>query len=244
MQLAGTLASLRRYPVKSMAGEDLTEARVSFAGIVGDRVFAFVDNRNRSNFPWMSARQAHEMILFHPRFLDPPAIEDEIPDHARYAVEVVAPEGEKFLLPGDDLRQFLEKRYARDLRMRFSERSMTDARPVSLFGLATVRALSEEAGVPIDLRQFRANFYVQWQEDRPYLEDDLIGRELQIGDIVVVQVVKKDQRCIMITLDPDTAAPSPVVFEKVMREHGGCAGVYGAVLREGIVRAHDPVYLL
>lgn len=244
MELVGSVSSLRRYPVKSMAGEDLTEARVSFAGLVGDRVFAFVDQRNRSDFPWMTARQGRDMILFRPRFLDPPPVDDAIPDPSRYAVEITSPEGRLFRLPGDDLLPFLEKRYSRNLRLRFSERSMTDARPVSLFGLATVRALSEEAGVPIDPLQFRSNLYVQWQNDRPFFEDDLVGRELRIGGVVVVQVVKKDQRCVMITLDPRTAAPSPIVLETVAREHDGCAGVYGAVLREGVVRAHDPVYLL
>jgi len=244
LQLAGTLASLRRYPVKSMAGEDLGEARVTFAGLAGDRVFAFVDNRNQSNFPWMTARQGHDMILFRPRYLNPPSSEDEIPDPARYAMEVSTPEGRTFRLPGEELLHFLEQRYDRDLRLRFSERSMTDARPISLLGLATVSALSRETGVEIDPRQFRANFYVRWRKDTPYFEDTLVGRELQIGDTVAVQIVKRDGRCIMITLHPDTASASPVILEKVMREHTGCAGVYAAVLREGIVRTDDPVYLL
>jgi len=39
----GTLVRLRRYPVKSMAGEDLQEARLNFAGVSGDRVYAFLD---------------------------------------------------------------------------------------------------------------------------------------------------------------------------------------------------------
>jgi hypothetical protein len=55
--------------------------------------------------------------------------------------------------------------------------------------------------------------------------------------------VKKDWRCVMINLDPDTAEASPVVLEKVARQHEGCLGVYGAVLREGVVRANDPLYL-
>ena len=96
MERIGQLSILRRYPVKSMAGEDLGEARVGFAGMVGDRVFAFIDNRNRTNFPWMTARQGRELILFRPRFLDPPALEDENPEAARYAIEVTTPEGEKF----------------------------------------------------------------------------------------------------------------------------------------------------
>jgi len=57
-------------------------------------------------------------------------------------------------------------------------------------------------------------------------------------------VVKKDERCVMITLDPDTAAVAPQVLQKVALGHQGCAGVYGVVLREGIVRKHNPVYLL
>lgn len=244
MQPAGTLKTLRRYPVKSMAGEDLSEARVTFGGLAGDRVYAFIDNGNRSNFPWMTARQAHDMLLFRPRFLHPQAVEEEIPDPAQYDMEVVSPEGKSFQLPGDELEPFLEKRYNRDLRLKFSESSMTDARPVSLFALSTMRALGEEAGVPIDPRQFRANFYVQWDEDRPYLEDDFVGREIQIGEMVTIQIVKKDGRCVMINLNPDTAASTPEVLTTVARAHGGFVGVYGAVLREGIVRSGDPVYLL
>ena len=47
MERLGTLERLRRYPVKSMAGEDMQEARVTYAGLLGDRVYAFVDNGNR-----------------------------------------------------------------------------------------------------------------------------------------------------------------------------------------------------
>lgn len=119
---------------------------------------------------------------------------------------------------------------------------MTDAYPVSVFGLGTMRALSEETGLSLNPLRFRANFYVQWNSEEPFFEDSLVGRELQIGETVTIRVVEKDARCVMITLDPETAAPAPVVLEKVAREHAGCAGVYGAVLREGIVRANDPVY--
>lgn len=244
MQPAGTLRLLRRYPVKSMAGEDLQEARVTFSGLVGDRVYAFIDNNNHSNFPWMTARQARQMLLFRPRFLDPPAIDDEIPESNRYSTEVVSPEGEKYWMGDVRLTEHLENRFGHSLRLRFSERSMTDARPVSLFSLGTVAALSEETGVALDPRRFRANFYVQWEERPPFFEDQLIGKELQIGAEVTIQVVKKDSRCVIINLDPGTAESSPEVLEKVAREHDGCAGVYGAVLREGVVRADDPVYLL
>lgn len=240
----GALSSIRRYPVKSMAGEELAEARVTFAGLVGDRVYAFVDNQNKSNFPWMTGRQGPEMILFRPRLLHPPRAAEEHPSSDHFVVDVTIPEGETFRMGDPKFTEYAEKRFGRSLHLRFSECSMTDAYPVSLLGLTTIRALSEETAMNLDHRRFRANFYARWEKDTPFFEDELVGRELQIGDEVKVRVMKKDQRCKMITLDPETAAASPAVFEQVSRAHAGCTGVYGAVLAEGIVRANDPVYLV
>lgn len=244
MQQIGTLAGLRRYPVKSMAGEDLAEARVTFAGIMGDRVYAFIDVDNKSDFPWMTGRKSHEMILFRPRFIEAPQPDEEIPRMEQYAVEVTTPEGQKFRMGDEQFTKHLEERFGRPLRLRFSERSMTDARPLSILGLSTIRALSEETGTNLDRRRFRENLYVDWQDSRPFFEDELVGRELQIGETIALQVVKKDGRCVMIGLDPDTAKASPQVFEHVSRKHGGCAGVYAAALREGIVREGDPIFLI
>jgi hypothetical protein len=53
-----------------------------------------------------------------------------------------------------------------------------------------------------------------------------------------------DPRCQMITLDPDTATPNPAILRKVAQGHDGTAGVYGAVLAEGIIRPGDPVAVL
>jgi len=242
MERIGTLSAIRRYPVKSMAGEDLAEARVTYAGLAGDRVYAFIDNQNQSDFPWMTGRQGREMILFRPRFLAAPAPDDEQPNPERYAIEVTTPEGEKFRVDDPKFAQYLEKRFGRSLRLRFSERCMADACPVSLLSYGTVRALGEEAGMALDPQRFRANFYVRWGNDRPFFEDEFVGKELQVGETVGFQVVMKDSRCVMITLDPETAQPAKQVLETVSRKHGGCTGVYGAVLREGIVRVNDPVY--
>src|SRR5262249_48609147 len=138
----------------------------------------------------------------------------------------------------------LEERYKRKLALRHSERSMMDTAPVSVMGLATVRALSEETGLALNPLRFRTNFYVEWENDEPYFEDTLVGKEILIGECATIRIVKKAQRCIMISLDPETAESSPVVFETVARNHASCLGVYGAVLREGIVRSGDAIHLV
>jgi uncharacterized protein len=240
----GTLACIRRYPVKSMAGEDLDEARVTFAGLAGDRVYAFMEIENRTSFPWMTARHGREWILFRPRFLNPAPASEENPFPEKYSVEVSTPEGETFLVDAPDFIQYLENRFGRPLRLRFSERSMNDAQPVSMFGLATVRGLSKETGKDLDPLQFRANFYIRWDDDRPFFEDSLVGRHLRIGETVTVLALKKDARCVMINLDPTDATPFPKVLEIISQHHAGCAGIYGTVLSEGIVRLNDRIFIV
>jgi len=238
----GTLKLLCRYPVKSMAGENLQEARVTFSGLLGDRVYAFVDTNNKSDFPWMTGRQGHDLIRFRPHWVESLGTEHAIPFTERYTIDVHTPDGRQYRVTEEEFAKYLEERFGRPLRLRFSERNMTDSRPISIIGMSTLHALSQETGIELDPRRFRENFYVEWKDKPAYFEDELVGRELQIGETVVLQIVKKDGRCVLITLDPETAQASPQIFERVSRAHDGCLGVYGAVLREGIVCVNDPIY--
>jgi MOSC domain-containing protein YiiM len=48
----------------------------------------------------------------------------------------------------------------------------------------------------------------------------------------------------MITLDPETGEAKQEVLRVVAQRHGGNAGLYGAVLTEGVVRIGDEIDLL
>ena len=48
----------------------------------------------------------------------------------------------------------------------------------------------------------------------------------------------------MISLDPDTAEHNPEILRKVAQAHGANAGVYCAVLVEGILSKGDRIELL
>jgi uncharacterized protein YcbX len=96
----------------------------------------------------------------------------------------------------------------------------------------------------IDKRRFRANFYVEWDnQDDPFFEFSLVGKTLKIGDRLEVAIVERDPRCKMITLDPDTAEETPKLLQYVARKHGGDAGVFAAVLRDGRVNQGDAIFL-
>jgi uncharacterized protein YcbX len=96
----------------------------------------------------------------------------------------------------------------------------------------------------IDKRRFRANFYVEWDDqDDPFYENSLVGKTLKIGEWLEIAIVERDPRCIMITLDPDTAEETPKLLQHLARNHAGDAGVFAAVLQRGRVNKGDRIIL-
>jgi hypothetical protein len=61
---------------------------------------------------------------------------------------------------------------------------------------------------------------------------------------VVVTILERDARCVVITLDPDTGEQAPAILKKVAQAHDGMAGVYGAVLVEGMLHKGDSVEVI
>jgi len=108
----------------------------------------------------------------------------------------------------------------------------------------SVKKLGDETGVTVDKRRFRANVYVDLTNAVGFAEDAFVGKTLRIGSKVTVSVLERDARCMMITLDPDTAEKTPAILKQVAQAHEGMAGVYGAVLIQGTIRKGDPVELL
>ena len=125
-----------------------------------------------------------------------------------------------------------------------SDRALTDCRPVSLISLQTVRQVEAELGASVDKRRFRANVYLNLASDSGFAEDELVGRRLRIGSHAEMMVLERDPRCKMISIDPDTGEHNPKVFRKVAQAHAACAGVYCAVLVEGILTKGDSIELL
>lgn len=262
MTTVGTVESLWRYPVKSMAGEEVPEAFMGFSGLYGDRCYAFKDSAARKGFPYLSATAQETMLLFRPRFrhqeraLAPPNLAEAAaiapgvtPANAEPGdmdLDILTPRGE--VLPVDDPRLFEMLREGlrgeHQLSLVRSDRALTDCRPVSLISLQTIRQVENEVAVPIDARRFRANIYLNLASGRGFAEDEFVGRRLRVGAGAVFMVLERDPRCKMISLDPDTGQHNPEVLRRVAAAHDANAGVYGAVLIEGVIRKGDPVELI
>lgn len=245
MTRIGVIEQLWRYPVKSMRGESLTQARVTFTGLVGDRVWALVANTpDQPDFPWHTAREQPELLLYSPQFRNPDALIAPYPAAQDFAIDVTTPDGRCYDLQDPEFLQHLHQRAGCDFWLRFSEKGAQDARPISLISTATLSALGAETGHHLDPQRFRPNFYVRWDQPTPFFEDQLVGKRLGIGDRLEISIVKKDPRCIIITMNPDDASSDPLILKNLARHHAGSAGVYAAVLREGELSCGMEICLL
>ena len=260
MSIIGKVDSVWRYPVKSMRGEELDEAFSGFSGVYGDRLFAFKSSASPKGFPYLTAREQRRLLQYRPHFRYPEKAARPInlteaesmganpvsADSSELMVDVETPNGKTLGIDDPDLidmlRTDIDQKH--QLTLMRSERALTDCRPVSIFSLQSARQLEEETGVPIDKRRFRANVYVDLASSAGFAENDFVGRSLRIGSKVVVRILERDARCVMITLDPDTTEKTPEILKKVAQAHEGMAGVYGAVMVEGMLHKGDPVELL
>jgi uncharacterized protein YcbX len=262
MNTIGTVDSLWRYPVKSMRGEELNEAFVGFSGLYGDRLFAFRSSASPKGFPYLTAREQRTLLQYRPRYQNPdkaarpvnlaeaeslaPGATPVFADMSDLMVAVEAPTGESLAIDDPALIRMLREGVSGtpDLTLFRSHRAMTDCRPVSLLSVQTARLLGEEIETIVDKRRFRANIYLDVTGAGGFAENEFVGRSVSIGSKVVISILERDPRCVMITLDPDTGEPKPQILRQVAQAHDGMAGVYGAVLVEGLVRKGDAVGLL
>jgi uncharacterized protein len=260
MSIVGKVESLWRYPVKSMRGEELDEMFVGYAGVYGDRLFAFASSANANGFPFFTGRDQRQMIRYRARFRNPekaarPVNLSDAEKHNAtplYAapndlmVDIETPDGKTFAINDpaliDNLRANIDEKH--QLTLLRSDKAITDCRPLSIFAVQSAGKLGEEIGTSVDKRRFRANVYLDLNSFCGFAEDAFVGKTLRIGSKVVVSVVERDPRCMMITLDPDTAEKSPAILKAVAQAHEGMAGVYGAVLAEGMIHKGDSVELL
>jgi hypothetical protein len=262
MSIVGKVESLWRYPVKSMRGEEVDEMFAGYSGVYGDRLFAFESSASPKGFPFLTGREQRQMIRYRARFRNPekaarpinqveaetlsPMVNPVSASPADLMIDVETPNGKTLAIDDpaliENLREGIDDKHR--LTLLRSDKAITDCRPLSIFAVQTAEKLGHETGVPVDKRRFRANVYLDLKSSDGFAEDEFVGKKLRIGSKVVVSVLARDGRCMMITLDPDTAEKTPAILKAVAQSHDGMAGVYGAVLVEGTVRKGDSVEVL
>jgi uncharacterized protein len=108
---------------------------------------------------------------------------------------------------------------------------------VSIINLASVQALEDAIGTPVDPLRFRGNLQVEgWPA---WSEFDLLGRTLAAGP-VRLKVIKRIVRCAATEVDPATGLRDLDIPRTLMKRfgHADC-GVYAEVVAGGTLAVGD-----
>lgn len=232
LELVGTVVGLWRYPVKSMAGEALSRAAIDWHGLAGDRRWAFIrPGRVESGFPWLTIREKPDLWHYRPQVIQP-----ERPDGS--PVVVTTPSGESRHVTDEALAAEL----GAGVRLMKQDRGVYDTLPLSLITLQTLATLESLTDLDLDVRRFRPNLVIDAVGELDYPEEAWVGRTLRLGD-AAMRVDQRDNRCVMVNIDPDTTKSNPQILRTIARQRGNRLGVYGSTVTPGPVAVGGPVWL-
>jgi len=220
------VCGLWRYPVKSLRGEALDQIQLDARGVVGDRIWALRDGDGKLASGKDTRRFRKVLGLMH--------------HSARYEGEAPV----VTLAGGDDVPASDEvaRRLAGDgWRMaREADVPHHDAAALHLVTCATLAALAEAAGHPVEVDRLRPNILVDAGEAKGFVEDAWLGGELLIGD-ARLRVLDRTERCVMPTHAQAGIEPRRRLLKTIGRVNDVCAGIYLDVLEPGPIRIGDRV---
>ncbi|WP_030454125.1 MOSC domain-containing protein [Herbidospora cretacea] len=255
----GSVVALRRYPVKSMLGEDVEAAAVTEQGVEGDRVAALLDVATGMVASAKHPRLWRDLLGFAARWDDGTTL-IRLPDgrtvgadHAGDAVSralgrevrllttrpeqatVVRPDPEAVMDAGVDADvPYIHLQIGQGT----PGRNFVDYAPIHLVTTATLARAGAE------MVRYRPNLVVDLPGATPYAENDWTGRELTVGP-VVLRVLGPTPRCAVPTLAHGDLPRRTDAVRTLLRDNhvGGypCLGAYAEVVRPGGVAVGDRV---
>jgi hypothetical protein len=221
----GTVAVLRRYPVKSMLGEELRAVDVTERGLDGDRALALVHAETakvvsaKSPRLWrdmlkLAAAAGPEVKIAFPdgtvmgsadpgidealsEFLGRPVTLTDVPP---VGVTLDRADPEQVLRDGVDATVRLD--VIEQVGAAAPEGTFFDYAPLHLVTTASldrVAALSPRGAV--ELERYRPNLVIRTADAEGFAENDWVGRDLRIGSGLVVRVINSTPRCAVPTLE-------------------------------------------
>lgn len=110
---------------------------------------------------------------------------------------------------------------------------------VSIINLASVAAVEDAVGAPVDPLRFRGNLYVGgWPAWREF---ELLGQEIAIGP-ARLKVVRRTKRCAATNVEPETGIRDLNIPQTLMKSfgHADC-GIYTEVVAGGEIAVGETV---
>ncbi|MGE8207628.1 MOSC domain-containing protein [Heyndrickxia sp. NPDC080065] len=240
--LIGHIREIVRHPVKSFYGESVQKTRVMEYGLYGDRSHAFLDEKRPGKF--LTITQFPEMVRYKSRFVG-----EEL-EKAYPKVEIMTPEGKIFNWGDEELTKEIENKSKRKISLVTYSPSnvplgVIEEEHLQLVTDASLQKLKQIWGkTEIDYRRFRPNLLISLKEKLPFVEEKWFGRRVRIGNEVEIELKRHCERCMIITVNPESAERDSTLLKTVVKERNNHFGVYASVIKTGEIHVGDEVLLL
>ena len=263
----GSVAVLRRYPVKSMLGEDIAEAVVTTSGLAGDRVLALIDVETglvasaKQPRLWRGLLQLRAVwdqpvritlpdgSTIHADDGDVDSIlssllgrQVHVSDSRPEGAALARPEPEDVIEHGDDAEvPFAVGEIGRGT----PGTTFVDYAPVQLVTSVTLNHVGAE------LVRYRPNVVIATLSERPYAENEWVGREITVGQ-VRLRGLLPTPRCAIPTLAHGDLPRAVHAVRTLLADNRvdipglgirPCLGLYAEVLEGGTIHVGDPALL-
>jgi uncharacterized protein YcbX len=237
MKPIGTVAELRRYPVKSMLGELLARVHVRTDGLEGDRICALID---RETGRVASAKRPHRWR----RLLECSAVCMDRAGGPK--VRVTLPDGTELDARSQNAGEVLSAMLGREVTVEFvrprdieieranpdevairgadsaadiavlplgmaaPEGGFFDYAPLHFVTTSSLKRVAEHSrsGVAEPVR-FRPNLVIETLDETPFVENEWVGGVLAVGNALLLKVILPTPRCAVPTLGHGSAGVDP-----------------------------------
>ena len=265
----GRIVSIWRYPVKSMLGEELNSSYVTERGLIGDRVYALVDQETGKVASAKNPKKWGTLFDFHATFIDPLRDVENIPP-----IRITFPDGTQIFSDQGHIEDTLSKilgrevslmkanldkpsyeEYWPDIEGLAQREKVTDEPmpPKTFFDIAVIHILTSSTIDHLrelypegrfEVRRFRPNIVVESTSgENDFIENLWVGKKMVIGEETILKITGPCTRCVMTTL-PQADLPRDLgILHTVAKYNQVHAGVYASVHRGGRIHRGDRVRL-
>ena len=243
MNSIGTIAALRRYPVKSMQGEIVDTATFTERGLLGDRTYAIQDQETGYIASAKLPRKWSTLYACRAAFV-------ELPQHGKPLppITITLPDGTTISSEQDDVHVVLSRVLGREVRLitvapdeptREADRrpvddeqellrvermaaaspagTFFDHAPVHVLTTATLDELQrQQPESRFDARRFRPNVVIAPSSDEQgFVENAWLGKHLRSESGVRWHLFDPSPRCVVPTLAVDDLPADPGILRTV-----------------------------
>lgn len=254
-----TVASLWRYPIKSMMGEELRSTAIIEKGLQGDRAIALVDTETGKI---VSAKNPKRW----PSFFSFRAIYEDI--EKSNTIRITLPDGTTVKTGDKDANTVLSNTLGRQVKIISqapdnaqleeywpnieeldNQDIVTDEDmpkgtfyDLAIIHLLTTSTLNELSRLypegRFEARRFRPNIIINTEEPG-FVESGWIGKTISIGDTVVLKITDHCPRCVMTTLKQGDLPKDTNILRAAAQHNEAHVGVYAEVIKGGTINCDD-----